>query len=299
MMMDKDYRRYKELLEMYLVDFLPDVDQKSKTIYEAMKYSLMAGGKRIRPALLLGACEFCGGEIKSALPYACALEYVHTYSLIHDDLPSMDDDEMRRGVETNHIVYGEAMAILAGDGLLNTAFEIMYKDMFLYFDDTERLKKRIRAAYEIAKGAGCGGMLAGQTADIEAEGKTCTGEFLDYININKTGALIMAAVRAGAHIGRADEKTMDRLTNYAECLGSAFQISDDILDITGDEREMGKLAMKDKEKGKATYPEIYGLDESYRKVRELTDTALEIMAPYYDNAEFFNNLVINMAERTK
>lgn len=299
MMMDKDYRRYKELLEMYLVDFLPDVDQKSKTVYEAMKYSLMAGGKRIRPALLLGACEFCGGEIKSALPYACALEYVHTYSLIHDDLPSMDDDEMRRGVETNHIVYGEAIAILAGDGLLNTAFEIMYKDMFLYFDDTERLKKRIRAAYEIAKGAGCGGMIAGQTADIEAEGKTCTGEFLDYININKTGALIMAAVRAGAHIGRADEETMDRLTNYAECLGSAFQISDDILDITGDEREMGKLAMKDKEKGKATYPEIYGLDESYRKVQELTDTALEIMAPYYDNAEFFNNLVINMAERTK
>lgn len=297
--MDKDYKRYKELLEMYLVDFLPDVDQKSKTVYEAMKYSLMAGGKRIRPALLLGACEFCEGDIKSALPYACALEYVHTYSLIHDDLPAMDDDDLRRGIETNHVVYGEAMAILAGDGLLTTAFEIMYKDMFLFFDDSEKLKKRIRAAYEIAKGAGCDGMIAGQVADIEAEGTTCSGEFMDYININKTGALIVAAVRAGAHIGNGNEEMLSRLTDYAECFGLAFQISDDILDITGDAREMGKATKKDKERGKATYPELYGLDESRRRVRELTDEALEAMAPYYDNAEFFNNLIVRMAERTK
>lgn len=297
--MEKDYKRYKELLEMYLVDFLPDVDQKSKTVYEAMKYSLMAGGKRIRPALLLGACEFCEGDIKSALPYACALEYVHTYSLIHDDLPAMDDDDLRRGIETNHVVYGEAMAILAGDGLLTTAFEIMYKDMFLFFDDSEKLKKRIRAAYEIAKGAGCDGMIAGQVADIEAEGTTCSGEFMDYININKTGALIVAAVRAGVHIGNGNEEMLSRLTDYAECFGLAFQISDDILDITGDAKEMGKATEKDKERGKATYPELYGLDESRRRVRELTDEALEAMAPYYDNAEFFNNLIVRMAERTK
>ena len=200
--MNNDYLRYKEITENHLLDFIPDVDLKSITIYEAMKYSLTAGGKRIRPALLLGACEFCGGTVSQAITYACAIEYVHTYSLIHDDLPAMDNDDLRRGVPTNHNVYGDAIAILAGDGLLTSAFEAMNKDMFLYFDDTGKLKQRIRASYEIAKGAGCRGMLAGQSADIEAECRNCSKEMLDYIHINKTAAMIISAVRAGAHLDR-------------------------------------------------------------------------------------------------
>ena len=175
-MKNADYQRYKKLVEEHLLDFLPEIDHKSITVYEAMKYSLLAGGKRVRPALLLGACEFSGGNIKLALPYACAIEYIHTYSLIHDDLPSMDDDDLRRGNPTNHKVFGEAIAILAGDGLLTSAFEAMSKDLLLYFDDVSSLKKRIRAIYEIAKGSGCRGMIAGQVADIEAAEKQCSKE---------------------------------------------------------------------------------------------------------------------------
>ncbi|MGI6722131.1 MAG: polyprenyl synthetase family protein [Anaerovoracaceae bacterium] len=298
-MMNKDFERYKEIIDMHLVDLLPDVDHKSITVYESMKYSLTAGGKRIRPCLLMGACEFCGGDVKSALPYACALEYVHTYSLIHDDLPCMDDDEFRRGMKTNHIVFGETMATLAGDGLLTTAFEAMMKDMFLYFDDEKELKKRVRASYEIAKGAGCAGMLAGQVADIENEGKSCSGEMLDYIDLNKTAALIVAAVRAGAQIGGADEDTMKNLTAYAENLGLAFQIVDDILDVVGDEKEMGKKTGVDAGRNKATYPAVYGLEAARERLQELTDNALAAISEYYDNAEFFADLVRELAERTK
>ncbi|MCL1982645.1 MAG: polyprenyl synthetase family protein, partial [Clostridiales bacterium] len=196
-MKNTEYLLYKKMVEEHLLDFLPEIDHKSIVVYEAMKYSLAAGGKRLRPVLLLGACEFCGGDIKGALPYACAIEYIHTYSLIHDDLPAMDDDELRRGLPTNHKVYGDAIAILAGDGLLSSAFEAMSKDMLLYFDDVANLKKRVSALYEIAKGCGCRGMIAGQIADVEAVGKQCSREMLDYIHCNKTAALITAAVKAG------------------------------------------------------------------------------------------------------
>lgn len=297
--MNQDYLRFKQLVESHLMDFLPDVDSKSCTICDAMRYSLEAGGKRIRPALLLGACEFAGGDIRQALPYACALEYVHTYSLIHDDLPAMDDDDLRRGKPTNHKVFGEAMAILAGDGLLTSAFEAMNKDLFLYFDEPVSLKRRIRAIYEIAKGAGCRGMIAGQAADIEGEGKQCSKEMLDYIHINKTGALIIAAVRAGAHLGGADDKTLTNLTDYAENLGLAFQIADDILDVVGIEEEMGKAKGHDIVKQKSTYPGLYGLEQSYARVHELTTRAIEIMAPYYDNAEFFTKLILELETRKK
>ena len=191
-------KKYKSLIEDHILDFLPDIDHKSITLYESMKYSLTAGGKRIRPMLLLAACEFTGCKLEEALPYACAIEYIHTYSLIHDDLPAMDDDQLRRGQPTNHIIFGEAMAILAGDGLQSAAFETMTKDMFLYFDDETKLKRRIRAANEIIKGAGCRGIVAGQVADIESEDRACSGEMLDYIHLTKTAALIVAAVRAGA-----------------------------------------------------------------------------------------------------
>lgn len=292
-------KEYKELIEKHILDFLPDVDHKSITLYEAMKYSLTAGGKRIRPMLLLAAAEFTGCKREVAIPYACAVEYIHTYSLIHDDLPAMDDDQLRRGQPTNHIIFGEAMAILAGDGLQSAAFETMTKDMFLYFDDASKLKKRIRAANEIVKGSGCRGMVAGQVADIESEDRACSGEMLDYIHLTKTAALIVAAVRAGAQLGGADAETMNNLTVYAENLGLAFQIADDILDVVGSEAEMGKKAGVDSVKKKSTYPALYGLEASQDKLMELTDNAIKAMSSYYDNAEFFVKLAKDLAVRGK
>lgn len=295
------YHEYKKLVEDHILDFIPEIDHKSITLYEAMKYSLTAGGKRLRPVLLLAACEFAGGDIQEAIPYACAMEYIHTYSLIHDDLPAMDDDELRRGRPTNHVVYGEAMAILAGDGLLTSAFEAMNKDMFLYFDNPDKMKRRIRAIYEMAKGSGCRGMVAGQVADIEAENRQCSKEMLDYIHINKTGALIVAAVKAGAYIGGADEQKLRDLTGFAENLGLAFQVADDILDICGNEEEMGKKAGNDEKKHKATFPCLFnndiGLCQEYLK--ELTETALSFLEPYYDEAEFFNDLAVELVTRGK
>lgn len=296
-MKNTEYLRYKKIIEDHILDFLPEIDHKSITVYEAMKYSLTAGGKRVRPTLLLGACEFCGGDISGAIPYACAIEYIHTYSLIHDDLPAMDDDDMRRGIPSNHKVYGDAIAILAGDGLLSSAFEAMSKDMLLYFDEPGYLKKRVRAMHAIAKGSGCRGMIAGQIADIEAVGKQCSKEMLDFINLNKTAALIVASVKAGAHLGGADEQKLEDLTGYAEHLGLAFQMADDILNICGNEKTLGKKTGSDSEKHKSTYPCLYGLDESKRRLSEHTSAAIDMLSPYFDNAEFFADVARELALR--
>lgn len=299
MLENTDYLRLKALVEDHLPAFLPEIDHKSVTLYDSMLYSLTAGGKRLRPVLLLAAAEFCGQDLKHALPYACALEYIHTYSLIHDDLPSMDDDSTRRGKPSNHAVYGEGIAILAGDGLLTSAFEVMTKDILLYFDNITELKKRVRAVYEIAKGAGCRGMVAGQVADIESEGKMCSRDLLDYIHLNKTAALLTSAVKAGAYLGGADSQKLANLSDYAECIGLAFQIADDILDICGDEALMGKPAGKDRKHSKCTYPSVYGLPEARKRLLELTDKAITVMEPYYDEAEFFTTLATELANRIK
>jgi len=289
-MLDYSFDDYRKYFEEHMLDFLPEIDHKSITLYDSMKYSLSAGGKRIRPVLLLAACDFCGGSIEEAIPYACAIEYIHTYSLIHDDLPCMDNDDLRRGIPTNHKVYGDAVATLAGDGLQSAAFETMHKDMLMYFDDPAALKKRIRACYEISKGSGCRGIVAGQIADMEAEDKNCSKELLDYIHITKTAALIIAAVRAGAQLGGADSETLEALTIYAENMGLAFQIRDDILDVTGDESALGKKTGADAENSKATYPAVVGLEESNARLNELTQTAIDALKDYYDNAELFVEL---------
>ena len=298
-MKDYTFDDYRELIEKHLTDFIPDVDHKSITLYDSMKYSITSGGKRIRPVLLLAACDFCGGKVEEALPYACAIEYIHTYSLIHDDLPCMDNDDLRRGVPTNHKVYGEAVATLAGDGLQAAAYEVMNRDMLLYFDDINALKRRIRAAYEISKGSGCRGMVAGQLADMEAEDKSCSAEMLDYIHLTKTAALIVAAVRAGAYLGGADSEMLDDLTVYAENLGLAFQICDDILDVEGEEAEMGKKSGMDSINKKATYPSIYGIEKSKERLDTLTETAIDALKKYYDNAEVFTKLAKTLAVRGK
>ncbi len=295
--MDRSYNEYKEIIDTHLLDFIPNIDNKSISLYEAMKYSLTAGGKRLRPVLLLAACEFAGGDIKEAIPYACAMEYIHTYSLIHDDLPAMDNDDLRRGQPTNHKVYGEALAILAGDGLLTTAFEAINKDMMLYFDEPEKMRKRINASFEIAKGAGCKGMVAGQVSDIEAETNDCSNEMLEYIHINKTAALIKSAIKAGLYLGNPSSDMLSQLDKYAENLGLAYQIADDILDVIGNPEELGKETGSDKKKNKTTYTSINGLEAAQDRLEQLTENAVEAIADYYDNAEFFRDLVLELKDR--
>lgn len=297
--MDRNFDDYKKIVEEHLLDFMPNIDYKSMSLYESMKYSLTAGGKRLRPVLLLAACDFAGGDIYEALPYACAIEYIHTYSLIHDDLPAMDDDDLRRGIPTNHKVYGEALAILAGDGLLTTAFEIINKDMLMYFDSPEKLTKRVKASYEISKGAGCRGMVAGQVSDMEAENSQCSNEMLEYIHINKTGALIMSAVRAGLYLGNPTEEMLTDMQKYSENLGLAFQIADDILDVVGNTEELGKMTGSDEKQHKNTYTTINGLEASVKRLDQLTKEAVRSIAKYYDNAEFFRDLVLSLQSRTK
>ena len=295
--MERSYQDYKEIIDAHLLDFIPNIDNKSISLYESMKYSLTAGGKRLRPVLLLAACEFAGGDIKEAVPYACAMEYIHTYSLIHDDLPAMDNDDLRRGLPTNHKIYGDAIAILAGDGLLTTAFEAINKDMMLYFDEPEKMRKRINASYEIAKGAGCRGMVAGQVSDIEAEANDCSNEMLEYIHINKTGALIKSAIKAGLYLGNPSSDMLAQLDIYAENLGLAYQIADDILDEVGSTDELGKETGSDKKQNKTTYTSINGLAEAKERLEQLTEAAVEAIADYYDNAEFFRDLVLELKDR--
>ena len=295
--MDRHYEDYKKIIDEHLLDFIPNIDNKSISLYESMKYSLTAGGKRIRPVLLLAACDFAGGDIREALPYACAMEYIHTYSMIHDDLPAMDNDDLRRGLPTNHKVYGEALAILAGDGLLTSAFEAMNKDLMLYFDDAEKMAKRIRAINAIAKGAGCRGMVAGQVSDMEGESNEYSNEMLEYIHINKTGALIIAAIKAGLYLGNPSKDMLSNLDIYSENLGLAYQIADDILDEIGDPKELGKSIGSDKKQHKNTYTSLNGLDAAFARLKQLTDDALEAIAPYYDNAEFFRDLALQLKTR--
>ena len=295
--MDRHYEDYKKIIDEHLLDFIPNIDNKSISLYESMKYSLTAGGKRIRPVLLLAACDFAGGDIREALPYACAMEYIHTYSMIHDDLPAMDNDDLRRGLPTNHKVYGEALAILAGDGLLTSAFEAMNKDLMLYFDDAEKMAKRIRAINAIAKGAGCRGMVAGQVSDIEGESNEYSNEMLEYIHINKTGAMIIAAIKAGLYLGNPSKDMLSNLDIYSENLGLAYQIADDILDEIGDPKELGKSIGSDKKQHKNTYTSLNGLDAAFARLKQLTDDALEAIAPYYDNAEFFRDLALQLKTR--
>lgn len=297
--MDRTFDEYKALVDEHLMDFIPNIDNKSISLYESMKYSLTAGGKRIRPVMLLAACEFADGNIMEALPYACAVEYIHTYSLIHDDLPAMDNDDLRRGLPTNHKVFGEAMAILAGDGLLNCSFEAVIKDMMLYFDDPSKIKKRIKACNEIAKGAGVRGMIAGQVSDMEAEDSPASNELLEYIHLNKTGALFTCAIKAGLHLGNPTPEMLSDFTKYGENLGLAFQIADDILDVIGTTEELGKEAGSDEKQHKNTYISINGLEAAKARLKELSDNALGAIEHYYDNAEFFNKLVFDLAERTK
>lgn len=265
----KSYLREQcELIEKYLAEYLPTVDTRPEVIHRSMRYSVFAGGKRLRPILVLAACEAVGGNKMQAMPVACALEMIHTYSLIHDDLPAMDNDDYRRGKLTNHKVFGEGIAVLAGCGLLTYAFQLIVQKM-------QSLKPEIvlRVIEEISLAAGFSGMIAGQVADLEAEGKEISLADLKYIHAHKTGALLRASLRAGAIIGEADAEALSKITAYAEKIGLAFQIMDDILDLVGDEKKIGKKTGSDLVNNKATYPAFFGLPKSKEMAVELTEKA--------------------------
>lgn len=257
-----------ERIETTLDQLVPQKTQYPGVLYDAMRYSLFAGGKRLRPVLALATVEALGGDVEAALPVASTLEMIHTYSLIHDDLPAMDDDDLRRGKPTNHIVYGEAVAVLAGDGLLTQAFQVLGT-----IDARGREDVMLKIVGELATASGSVGMVAGQVADMENEGKQANAETLAFIHAHKTGALLTASVRIGAIYARATEAQLQALTTYAQRIGLAFQIVDDILDVVGEAEKLGKAVGADAAHSKLTYPVLYGLDESREKVRRLTDEA--------------------------
>lgn len=278
----KEYLKLRcQLVDQALERFLPEGTELPAPLHGSMRYSVFAGGKRVRPVLLLAACEAVGGAVKSALPAACAMEMIHTYSLIHDDLPAMDNDDFRRGNPTNHKVYGEATAILAGDALLTEAF-ILLSGNGAGVDPAARL----RVINEIAQASGSRGMVGGQMLDMESEGKhEIDLATLSYIHTHKTGALIRASVRAGAIIGGAGEAGFDALTRYADAVGLAFQIADDILDVEGTTEELGKDAGSDQARGKATYPALMGLEASKARANELVEMALGALSSFDERAE--------------
>ncbi|GAM11645.1 geranylgeranyl diphosphate synthase [Geobacter sp. OR-1] len=271
-----------DIVDKALDRFMPPGDALPSSLHTAMRYSLFAGGKRIRPVLLLAACDAVGGELEAAIPAACAMEMIHTYSLIHDDLPAMDDDDFRRGRPTNHKVYGEAVAILAGDALLTEAFVLLANPEFLKVSPT----KMLAVIREIACCAGSHGMVGGQVVDMESEGKSDIDlATVQYIHTHKTGALMKASVKAGAVLGGASEEELAALTRYGEAIGLAFQIADDVLDIEGTTEEIGKDAGSDQEREKATYPAIMGLAESKRRASELVEMALAALETFNHNAD--------------
>ena len=291
------FNEYREIINTHLTDLIADPGEEASELADAMRYSLQVGGKRLRPALLLASCEFAGGSIEEALPYALALEYIHTYSLIHDDLPAMDNDDLRRGKPTNHKVFGEAMAILAGDGLLSTAAEIVTGRPLNYCDDNVKMANHVRAAHEIMSRAGATGMIAGQTADIKGENLEPTAELIRFIELHKTADLITAPVRAGLMIAGSDNEMPDRFTLYARDIGVAFQILDDILDIEGDEALLGKTLGKDAEQGKCNYAFVHGMEAAKSELHRLTAEAKEALAPYGQDAAFFTALADSLEIR--
>ncbi|KUK34508.1 MAG: Polyprenyl synthetase [Caldanaerobacter subterraneus] len=292
-MFKEKLREKQQLVEKELHRIL-DIEEKPEIIYEAMRYSVFAGGKRLRPVLCLSSCELLGGDIKKALPVACAIELIHTYSLIHDDLPAMDNDDLRRGKPTNHKVYGEAIAILAGDGLLNLGYEVLVRHALEHPEDYERI---LKATNEIATASGCKGIIGGQVVDILSQNTELTYEELKFIHEHKTAALIEASVCAGAYIAGATEEDIHALREYARLIGFAFQIKDDILDVIGEEEKLGKKVGSDREKGKFTFVNIFELEKSQEMVVELTQNAVKILDRFGEKALFLKELSNYLIER--
>lgn len=293
----KQYEVKAEMIDDYLNGFFIRSDNKFvETINKAMRYSLTASGKRLRPMLLVEFCRLFGGSEDDAIDFAASLEMIHTYSLIHDDLPAMDNDDLRRGKPTNHIVFGEATAILAGDALLNYAYENM---MHKTLQDPAKMQRYVHAAKIVSERSGCRGLILGQVADMMSQGDTISIETLDYINQHKTGDLLKAAMMAGAVIGGASREQVAVVEKIGHNVGMAFQIVDDILDLEGTVVAMGKPRGSDLRNDKTTYPMLLGIDVSKKIVKERIDHAIELLKNFEGDIEFIEDLFRYMCYREK
>lgn len=293
----EDYlSRQSERVSEWLDRLVPAETEEPAVLHQAMRYSLLAGGKRLRPVLCIAAGEAFGATESDLLPVACSLEMIHTYSLIHDDLPSMDDDDFRRGRPTCHKAYGEAMAILAGDALMTLAFRILAVEGVA----PGREATRLRTIADVSAAAGTpGGMVAGQVLDLEGERTPVDSAGLDRLHAAKTGALLTVSVIAGARCGHVTEPELERLARFGAGLGLAFQIADDVLDVTGTSEELGKTPGKDLASGKSTYPSLYGIDGSLERARETVREALEAIEPLGARLDRLRQLACFVIERRK
>ena len=289
--MNKDYQ---VMIETALKGYLPSGVFTEQTLIDSMEYSLMCGGKRIRPLLTLLFCELCGEDAKKALPFACAVEMIHTYSLIHDDMPCMDDDDYRRGKPSNHKVYGEDIATLSGDALQSLAFEIMTSDDVA---NSISPKNALKAANTLAKYCGLLGMVSGQVIDIQSEGKKADITILQEMDEKKTAALIKASCEMGCIVAGADEEKINSATQYAHSIGIAFQIVDDILDVTSTSEELGKPVGSDSENDKSTYVSLLGIDKCRELVKELTESAINSLSVFENDTQALKDLALSLANR--
>lgn len=280
------------MVERGLDQFLPPVSERPERLHESIRYSVLAPGKRLRPILALASAEAVGGRTEDVLPTACALECIHVFSLIHDDLPCMDNDDFRRGIATNHKVYGDAMAMLAGDALLTLAFELIAENGKLV--PGERI---VPVVTMISQATGWRGMVGGQVVDIESEGKGITPDELRFIHAHKTGALLTASVMAGAMLCGADAVQQSALKAYGKSIGLAFQIADDILDLVGDQEKIGKPVGSDLKQDKATYPKLFGLDESRAMARTEMVNAIDSLSGLGESAEPLRAIARYIVER--
>ncbi len=297
---DMERKEKAEKIEAVIGTYLPKEEGYQKKVEEAMNYSVLAGGKRLRPMLLEETYKMFGGEGRVVEPFMASIEMVHTYSLVHDDLPCMDNDEYRRGRKTTHVVYGEGMAVLAGDGLLNFAFETAIK-AFRLARDEEEMKKIARALGIFAAKAGIYGMIGGQTADIEAENEEseATEEQLLFIHEHKTAALIQSAMMVGAVLAEASEGEVERIEKCAYNIGLAFQIQDDILDVTGSLETLGKETGSDAKNKKMTYVTLWGMEEAKKEVERLSEEALAILSSFGRENAFLEELIRRLITREK
>jgi geranylgeranyl diphosphate synthase, type II len=279
-------------VETALGEYLPGVEARPHVLHESIRYSVLSPGKRLRPILVVAGAEAVGGTGKEVMPTACALECIHVFSLIHDDLPCMDNDDYRRGRLTNHKVFGDAIALLAGDALLAFAFQLIAENA--KFVPSERV---LPTLHTVSVASGTWGMVGGQVVDMESQGQDVNTETLSYIHSHKTGALLTASVLAGALLAGASEAQLENLRRYGAHIGLAFQIADDILDVTGDEAKLGKPVGSDEERDKATYPKIYGLEESRRMANEEVRLALECLTGFGESAEPLRAIARYIVER--
>lgn len=293
--MNKKYSQdeYVSLINTYLETSIKDCTFGEDIVHNAMRYSLGIGGKRIRPVLVLEFCRLCGGDVNSALPFAAAIEMVHTYSLIHDDLPCMDDDDMRRGMPSCHKKFGEEYALLAGDGLLTRAFGIIAESDIA----KQSPEIAVKAICELSALAGADGMIGGQVVDLRNEDKPCSLDVLQTMDSLKTGALIRCAARLGVLAAKGSESELEAASLYAESLGHAFQIVDDILDVIGDEKELGKPIGSDAQSNKSTYVTILGIDKSKEYADTLTKKAIDCLEIFGSEADFLRNLALSLISR--